>query len=73
MKRSEFQKYNRGNAVYMKRLSMDNKGCGQLSSNDTYFDDRWFSSVKTAEELMPAGVDYCRTLKTRHSGFCLDT
>ena len=33
MKTSELQKYLRGTAVCMKRLAMDTKGCGQLTSN----------------------------------------
>ena len=33
----------------MKRLAVATKGCGKLTSNDTYFSDSWFSSVKTAE------------------------
>ena len=35
-------------------------------SNDTYFDDSWFSGVKTAE-----GVDYYRTIKTSRKVFLL--
>ena len=46
---------------------------GQLTSNDTYFSDSWFSSVNTAEEMAAAGVDYCGPVKTIHKGFCLDT
>ena len=57
----------------MKRLPIANKGCGQLISNDTYFADSWFSSVKTDEEMAAAGVDYCRPVKTSHKGFCLAT
>ena len=55
----------------MKRLAISTKGCGQLTSNDTYFVDSWFSSVKTAEEMAAAGVDHCMLVKTRHKGFCL--
>ena len=57
----------------MKRLTMSTKGCGQLTSNDTYFADSWFSGVKTSEEVMAAVVDYCGPAKTIHKGFCLDT
>ena len=57
----------------MKILAMDNKGCGQLISNDTYFYDSCFSSVKSAEEVMAAGVNYCGPVKTSHKGFCLAT
>ena len=58
MKIPEFQEYLGGNTVCMKRLAIATKGCDQLTSNDTYFTDIWFSSVKTAEENMAAGVDY---------------
>ena len=33
------------------------KGCGQLSSNDTFFGDIWFRVVKTVEEENTEGVD----------------
>ena len=57
--------------MFMNRLAIDTKGCDQLTSNDTYFSDSWFSSVKTAEEMAAAVVDYCRPVKTSHKGFCL--
>ena len=69
MKTSKFQKYMRGTTAYMKRLVITNKGCVQLTSNDTYFSDSWFSSIKTSEEVMAVGVDYCGTVKTSHKGF----
>ena len=47
MRTSTFQKYIGGNTECMKRLSIDTKGCVQITSNDTYFADSWFSSVKT--------------------------
>ena len=50
---------------------MDNKGCGQLRSNDTYFDYICFRVVKTDKEAMSEEVDYCRPMKMRHEGFCL--
>ena len=58
MKTSKFTKYLRGTIVRMKRLAIANKGCGQLTSNDNYFSDSWFSSVKTSDEAMAAGVEY---------------
>ena len=70
---SKFQKYIGDTTVCMKRLAFATKGCGQLKSNDTNFDYNWFSSVKNSQEVMAAGVDYCRPAKTRHKGFCLDT
>ena len=42
----------------MKRLMVDTKGCDQLTSNDTYFSDRIFSGLKTAEEVMAEVVDF---------------
>ena len=72
MKTSQFQKYIGGTNVCMNVPAMDTKVCFQLTSNDTYFDDRWFSSVKTDEDLAAAGVDYCGSVKTIHKGFCLD-
>ena len=52
MKTLTFQKYIGGTSECMKRLMMDTKGCGQLTSNDTYFADIWFSGLKTAGEAM---------------------
>ena len=57
----------------MKIIMMSTKWCGQLASNDNYFADSWFSGVKTAEEAMAEGVDYCGPVKTIHKGFCLVT
>ena len=69
MKTSNFQKDIRVTNECMKMLAISNKGCGQLTSNDTYFADIWFSSVKTAEKMAAAGVDYCGTVNTIHKGF----
>ena len=66
---SEFYKDIRGTAACMKILVMATKGCDQLTSNDIYFADSWLSSVKTAEEAMAAGVDYCGPVKTSHGFF----
>ena len=49
MKTLELQKYVGGTDACMKRLSIATKGCGQLTLSDTYFDDSWFSSIKTTE------------------------
>ena len=49
MNKSTFQSELGGTAACMKRLAIAAKGCGQLTSNDTYFSDSWFSYVKTAE------------------------
>ena len=57
----------------MRRLTIATKGCGQLTSNETYFSDSWFSSVKNTEEAMDAGADYCEPVKTSHNGLCLAT
>ena len=52
---------------------MDTKVCDQLMSNDTNFDDIWFSGVKTSEEGIIEGVDYFGPVKTSHKSFCLAT
>ena len=57
----------------MKILPIVNKGFGQMTSNNTYFDDIWFTSVKTSEEMEAAGVNYCRLVKKSHKGFYLAT
>ena len=59
MKKLKFQSVLGGTAACMRRLAISTKGCGPLTSNDTYFSDSGFSSVKTAEEMAAAGVDYC--------------
>ena len=73
MNTSKFQKYLIGTVLCTERLAIASKGCGQLTSNDSYFDDSWFSSAKMAEEAMAAGVDYCRTAKTTKKSFCQAT
>ena len=73
MKKSTFQSELGGTAACMKRQAIATKGCGQLTSNATYFADSWFSSVKTAEEMAASGVNYCGPVKTSHKGFCLST
>ena len=49
------------------------KGCGQMSSNDILFDDRWFNGLKTTEEANVEVVDYCGAVKSSHKGFFLST
>ena len=71
MKKSGFQKYLGGTAALMKRIGIATKGFGQLTSNDTYFSDIWFSYVKTTEQAMAAGFDYFGPAKSRQKGFCL--
>ena len=73
MKKSKFQSVLVGTATCMKRLDIATKGCGQLTSHDAYFSGRWFNSVKTAEEMVASGVDYCGLVKTSHKVFCLYT
>ena len=58
MKKLTFQSELGGTAACMKRLAIATKGCGQLTSNNTYYADSWFSSVKTSEEMAAAGVNY---------------
>ena len=72
IKKSKFQSVLGGTAACMKRLDIYTKGCGQLTSNDAYFSDSWFSSVRTAEDMAAAGVNYCGPVKMSHKGFCLD-
>ena len=48
MNTSEFQKYLGGTSVFIKRIEMDTKGCGQLTSNDNYFADSWLGPIKTS-------------------------
>ena len=55
----------------MKIIMKATKGCGQLSSNDTFFSDIWFSGVKKAEKAMDEGVDHFGHVKTTHKIFCL--
>ena len=45
MKISKFQNVLGGTTVCMKILDIATKGCGQLTSNNTYFADSWFCSV----------------------------
>ena len=73
MKTSEFQNYLGGTTTCTKRLDIATKGCGQLTSNDTYFADILFISVKTFDDMAAAVVDYCGLAKTIHKGFCLAT
>ena len=35
----------------MKITMKDTNGCGQLSSNDSLFDNNWFNRVKTEDEV----------------------
>ena len=73
MEKLTFQKYLGGTEELMKRLIMATKGCGQLTSNETYFTGSQLSGVKKAEEDMDEGVDYCGLVKTSHKDFCIAT
>ena len=64
-----YQKQIRGTTEFMKRLMVATNECYQLTSNDTYFSDIWFSGVKTAEGAMVEGVDYCGPVNTSHKVF----
>ena len=66
-----FQKDLGGNIASMKRLIVATKECVQLTSNETYFSDIWFSEEKTVEETMALGVDYYQPVRTSHKGFGL--
>ena len=73
METSIVQKHIGGTSAFEDILIMGTKGCGQLPSNDTYFDDSCFSGVKTADGEIYEGVDYCGPVKTSHKGFCIAT
>ena len=73
MKTSDFQQNIVGVAACMKRTMKANKGCVQLSSNDNFFSDIWFSGLKTVEEANADGVYYCGPVKTSNKGFFLST
>ena len=64
MKKLTFQSELGGTAACTRRLAIATKGWGQLTSNDTYFADSWFSSVKNCwgdcgcrSRLLRAGED----------------
>ena len=69
VKTSKFRNFLGGTNACMKRLAIATKRYGQMTSNVTHFSYRWFSSVKTAEEMAAAGVYYCGLVKTSHKGF----
>ena len=73
MKTSKSQKNIGGTTTFMKRLAIATEGCGQLTSNDTYFADSWFSSIKNDEEMASVGVDYYGLVKMSHKVFILTT
>ena len=55
----------------MTKLAITTKGFGQLTSDNTYFADSWFSFVKYAEEIADSGVDYFGPAEKSHKVFCL--
>ena len=73
MKASKFQQDIGATTSCIKGPMMDTQWCGQLTSNETYFVDSCFSGVKTVDEVMAEGVEFCGPVKTIHKGFCLDT
>ena len=66
-----FQPQIRGTGACMKIIMKSTKGCGQLSSNETFFSDSWFSGVKIVEDANAEGVDFCGPVKKIHKEFCL--
>ena len=63
-----------GGTYYCMKIIMNyTKGCGQLSSNNTFFSASWFSRVKKTEEKNVEGIDYYGPVKTIHKGFFLAT
>ena len=69
IKASDFWQNIGGTAAYMKRNMKDTEGCGQISYNDTLFDDNWFNIVKTEDEANAEVVEYCGPVKTIHKRF----
>ena len=57
----------------MNVLIMAAKGCDQMTANEIYFSDKWFNGLKTANDDMAGGVDYCGPIKTIQKGVLLDT
>ena len=51
MKSSGFQHQIEGISDFMNIIMKATKWCGQLSSNETFFDDIWFSIVKNHRRL----------------------
>ena len=58
IKTSTFQKYLGGTVARMKIRMIYTKGCGQLTSNDTYSSFICSSREKTNKEDMDEGLDY---------------
>ena len=51
-KTGKFQQDIGGNAASTKIIIRIKKGCGKLSSNNTYYDDIWFSGLKTVKGVI---------------------
>ena len=62
-----------GTSDFTKRIMKGTKVFGQLSSNNTFFADIWFSTLKAEYKAMAEGVDYYGNVKKNHKGFFLDT
>ena len=73
IKTSDFQQYIGGVTACMEIIMKATEGCGQLSLNDAFIDDRWFNRAKTGEEANTEGLYYCRPANTRNKGFYLAT
>ena len=69
MKTAEFQHNIGGTVECIKRPIMYFKRCGQLTSNYNCFSGSYLIGVKTSEEAMAEGVDYCRPVNTSHNFF----
>ena len=69
MKVSDFKQQIRGMDDCIKIIKKATKGCGQLSSNDNFFDNSCFIIPKTEEEENAGGVDYCEPVNTCHKIF----
>ena len=73
MKSSGFQQVIGGSSDFMKVIMNLDKGCGQLSSNDTLFSGSLFIRITTAEEENTEGVDYCGPVNKCQKVFSLTT
>ena len=71
MKAEKFQQKILGTAVCTKRLMMATKGCGQLTSNGTYFFGSQFIGLEAAEEAISEVVEYFEPVNTSPKVFFL--
>ena len=63
-----FQHYIGGTDDYMKRITKDTKGCGKLSSNNTFFDYIWFRRSLISEGEKYRGIWFLRACEDKSQG-----